>query len=228
VIRNLKITSSGRLVGLFGVLKGTVKNLGLVDAKIRGTASNYVGALAGEYSGADNAGTSISRCYSTGIVELAALGSDTLTVRVGGLVGFATTGTIDRSYSTAAVRAASPEFPVGEGVGGLVGFAGITDITRSFAVGAVRGNGGTSVGGFVGVSGTSNVFQSYALVPVSGGPDGPTGGLIGRSNFKVAETYAVGRVQAKAGPLTFVGGLIARKEAGTVAVSYWGRPRGQR
>ena len=222
VIRNLKITSNAGFVGLFGHFEGTAKNLGLVDVKIRATAGKYVGALAGEYSGFDEPGTRISNCYSTGSVELVALDPDDgLTVRVGGLVGFVTTGTIDRSYSTASVRAASPDFPVGEGVGGLVGYAGVAEITRSFAAGAVRGSGGTAAGGLIGVSGTTNVSQSYALGPVSNGPDGATGGLIGRSNYNVAETYAAGRVKAEAGPLTFVGGLIGRREDGPVTASYW-------
>ena len=37
----------------------------------------------------------------------------------------------------------------------------------------------------------------------------------------MAETYAAGRVQAEADPLTFVGGLIGRREDGPVTASYW-------
>ena len=114
-------------VGLFGVLGSgaEVKDFGLVDVNIAGSGQ-YVGGLAGS-----NRGT-LSRCYSTGVVNG--------TYEVGGLVGENVGGTVTHCYSAAEVAG-------GNTVGGLVG-SNWGPVTQCYSSGAVSGP--EWVGGLVG------------------------------------------------------------------------------
>jgi hypothetical protein len=128
-------------VGLFGVVTGgQIKNLGVVNAAIRGNW--YVGALVG-----DNNGT-ITSCYATGAI--------TGTSSVGGLAGY-NSGTITTCYSTVTVVGNTD-------TGGLVG-ANIGTITYCYAAGAVSGT--NSVGGLVGVN-YSGVYYCFWDTQTSG------------------------------------------------------------
>ena len=139
--------------GLFGVNHGSIKNLGLENFTVSGSA--FVGGLVG-YNG-----YSISNCYSTGTVSGGSNSS-----YVGGLVGYNgySNSNISNCYSTGAVSGSSDS----QGVGGLVGRNGY-NISNCYSTGAVSGT--YDVGGLVGyndgsisdccstgmVTGTSNV-----------------------------------------------------------------------
>ena len=115
-------------LGLFGLLSGEVKNLGLVDVNI--TGSGFVGGLVGSNgSRAIRSGT-VSQCYSSGAVN----GN----WGVGGLVG-GNWSAVTQCYSTSAVS--------GLGVGGLVGYNSSGSVTSCFwdmeASGQATSAGGT-------------------------------------------------------------------------------------
>ncbi|MDR0363376.1 MAG: filamentous hemagglutinin N-terminal domain-containing protein, partial [Planctomycetota bacterium] len=100
----------GYYVGLFGMMSGTVRNLGLEGGGV--TGGNYVGMLAGE-----NRGGEIINSYATGDVS-----GD---YYVGGLVGSLGDSTITQSYATGEVNGDNC-------VGGLVGGSlGNSTITQS-------------------------------------------------------------------------------------------------
>ncbi|MBQ3146333.1 MAG: hypothetical protein IJB91_01235, partial [Oscillospiraceae bacterium] len=88
-ISNLTYNSTADYGGLFGYMKGVVKNLGLVNCDI--TAKEYVGGIAGYHYG------TISNCYVTGTVS-----GDTI---VGGVAGQAAYGSvkIENCFTSATV-----------------------------------------------------------------------------------------------------------------------------
>ena len=116
-----------RFLGLFGWVKGEVKNLGVVDVNIVGAnmvgSGFYIGALVGWNDGV------VANCYSTGVVR----GRHS----VGGLVGH-NQGTVTHCYSTGAVTG-----------GGLVGENGWgASVIHCYSTGVVGGD--DPVGGLVG------------------------------------------------------------------------------
>lgn len=143
VIRNLRIDSTSEYAGLFGWVgegtlrgrAGTVRDLGLIDADVRG--SNWVGGLVGKL----NHGT-ISGCFTTGQVR--ASGS-----YAGGLVGYNGSGSalslyggeIGDCYCRCAVLCDNY-------VGGLAGFNYQSEIRYCYSTGEIRGL--TNAGGLVG------------------------------------------------------------------------------
>jgi len=176
-ISNLNIVANE--AGLFRILIGTVRNLGLIDTNI--TSSISGGSVASSLSGG-----SIFNSYSTGAVSS---GGGV----VGGLVGVSVNGTINQSYSTASV--------VGSVAGGLVGANGGA-LTQSYALGSVTASGSHAYGGgLVGnqpviastINGISGYFvgridQSYAAGPVLGVAGAYSGGIAG--------SHQIGSVQA--------------------------------
>jgi len=144
-LSNLKIDQSSSGAGLFVYVgsDGQVKNLGVVNATIRGQL--YVGGLAGINGG------SITSCYATGII--------TGDITVGGLVGENEGGTITSCYATGTVSG-------NELVGGLVGLNGGGTITSCYATGTV--NRTSSVGGLVGWTSSNTISDCYWDTQTSG------------------------------------------------------------
>lgn len=142
-IKNLAISQSAEdePTGLFGVVDGaTVKNLGVIDADIRGTI------LTGTLAGLLKSG-SVKRCFSTGSVAATS-------VCAGGLVGENESGSITDCYSAADVSN-----PGDYATGGLVGKNRGT-ISNTYATGHV--NGLDYVGGLVGAN-YGRVSKSVAI-----------------------------------------------------------------
>ena len=144
--------------GLFGYLRGTIRDIGLVGGSASG--GNNVGSLVGyNFTG------TISNAYATGTVS----GGNF----VGGLVGWSQNGTIANVYATGAVSGAGS-------VGGLVGQSQYDTIDSAYATGAVSGaSGSAGVGGLVGFN-VSTISNAYATGAVSGGSY--VGGLLGLNN----------------------------------------------
>ena len=154
-------------VALFGLVAGTISNVGLVNATVAGGAD--VGALAGVAL----AGSSITNASSTGSISGAA--------SVGGLVGV-NRGTISRTYSSAAVTG------TGADIGGLVG-DNSGALSQSYATGTVSGPAGTA-GGLAGVNRAGGtISDAYATGAVSGGS-----GLVSTNDGTITRTYATGAV----------------------------------
>ncbi|PAW76974.1 MAG: hypothetical protein B9S32_12785, partial [Verrucomicrobia bacterium Tous-C9LFEB] len=152
-ISGLTISRSSAQVGLFGANSGILKNIGLVNASVRG--GNYTGGLVGSNSG------TISVSYVTGTVT----GSS----NTGGVAGY-NSGTLSQVNSSANVRGANY-------VGGLVGYnygslVAHANIFNSYATGNVTG---AAVGGIAGYN-YGTISNSYATGAVSGSN---RGGLVG-------------------------------------------------
>jgi hypothetical protein len=133
-------------IGLFGSINnGVITNVGLENVDITGTFE--IGGLAGT-----NFQSSISNCYTTGIVKGVGQWSET----IGGLVGYNLYySSISNSYSICSVSGNNWE------IGGLVGHnRNYGSISNSYAAGIMGGDG--SLGGLVGrTSGAGVTTDSY-------------------------------------------------------------------
>ena len=206
-------------VGLFGVSRSEIKNIGLLDVNIIGR--NSVGGLVGwkgtsdiinSYaSGAVSGDRSIGGLvgFNNGsILNSYASVAVTATVEiVGGLVGN-NSGSILNSYASGAVSGVSSGAVSGVShVGGLIGQnRGRANIINSYATGAVTATN-AYIGGLVGWSEVgTHIINSYASGAVSGGRN--VGGLVGWHQGKLRNVYATGDVSLTSTSDNDLGGLI--------------------
>jgi hypothetical protein len=184
-------TPGSDYVSVFGVLQGTVRNLGATDVDV--TGRDRVGGL---IAYADN-GSTIENCYSTGVVT----GGQNIDGGTGGLLGSGAVATISSSYSAAQVSSS------GDKVGGLIGEQASGAVQDSYAIGAITGNDET--GGLIGsLHSAGGVSTSYALGDASGNEG--VGGLVGYldTGSSVDASFAEGNVSGAA----VIGGLIGDME----------------
>ncbi len=183
--------------GFFSRVTGTVTNVGLVNAEVRGVASTggIVGRL--EPSGV------LSNSFFTGIVQ----GSNT----TGGLVAISD-GTILNSYTNASIEGR-------QRTGGLVGHGtGTSSIIASYSSGVVTGT--HEAGGLVGYN-RGLVRNSYSTANVIAPGSEYIGGLIGYNlSSQVENSYATGRVYVGREPF-LVGGMIGSNQGDAPVNSYW-------
>ena len=142
--------------------------------------------------------------------------------KVGGLVGFGSSGKITACYSTGSV-----EGGVRSKVGGLVGESrvGNTDfiggrhvpiggtISASYATGSVTGGSDSNVGGLVGRNNSGAITACYSTGSVTGGSDSNVGGLVGQnfgSGAMISACYSTGSVS----------GLVGLGNSGTITACY--------
>ncbi len=166
-------------------------------------------------------GATISNCYSTGNAENTVYGQS------GGLFGMATNALIENSYATGNVKGWRT-------MGGLGGYAyDDAIITNCYSTGDVTGNGSVTdsdgivylngdAGGLIGrLHGNNEIVDCYSTGDVQA--DGPyVGGLIGRMWLmpsQIKRSYSIGAVSGGSN----VGGLIGKRDAGSVAQSYWNK-----
>lgn len=241
VIRNLTITSSivNDGVGLFRSIAGSVRNLGIVNAKVTwtGTSVSCSGCVdeidVGILAGVVGSGSSVSTSYSTGSVTATGHSDDDgggVRMWVGGLIGevssfVPTPGTVTNSWSSAAVTAVDDYQQAA--VGGLAGANTGGHISRSFATGAVSCDVNCVAGGLVGDNFLSVVKQSFASGPVTVvvGANSVAGGLAGSNvNVTIEQSYASGPVAGGNGSV--LGGLVgslwrfAQNDPGSISQSY--------
>ena len=123
-------TAASQDIGLFGVLRGTVKNLTLTDTRIVGYG--YTGGIAGYCS----SNSVIDHCIVTSTVAVYSVQPGAL--RFGGITGFANSETaiISNNISSATVA-------IKDGLGGCVGYGGIlggaapgATVSNNLAIGA--------------------------------------------------------------------------------------------
>ncbi len=227
VIRNFSYSSTSSDIGLFGWIRGSVKNLHLENVAITG---GRCGGLASVNLGL------IINCHVTGSV--------TGTVEVGGLVGrndgtlvmcrtaVQVSGTGDyiggligsngSEYgSIGVVSACTSEGPV-EGigasadcVGGLLGRNRGGSVTASAATGSVVA-GGNYAGGLVGYSDGTQITACYATGSVTA--NRYAGGLVGSNNRTATSMcYSTGSVSGT----EYVGGLLGSSEPSAIYACYW-------
>lgn len=126
IINNVNIPeNSYSYAGLFGVVTGTIRNLG-VASDIEGVST--AGALAGLLYG----GT-VEYCYSTGAVS-------STSGYTGGLIGYSEDSTIHDCYSMASATNTSTSGSVGGLSGYLYAHSNNTTVKDCYATGAVTGS----------------------------------------------------------------------------------------
>ena len=212
-ITRLFISRSGnKHLGLFANLgaSGEIRNLKLAKVSVSGShAGNHVGGLVGVNRGGDIDGSSVAD-GAVKITNTAATGS------VGGLVGFAGTGSdITGSHAGAAVTQS------GDGhAGGLVGENKGSINGASYATGAVTGEGDGNVAGLVGENKGSINGASYATGAVTGEGDGSVGGLVGLADTDsdITGSHAGAAVTQSGGG--HVGGLVGENKGSINGGSY--------
>ena len=167
-------------IGLFGRLEenSLIRELGLVDAYVKGTVTGASTLQIGALAGANNRNASdyfLGNCYATGAVTGT---TDTGNLYIGGLVG-GNYAKIQNCYATAAVIGS------GSGIiraGGFVGYNN-NSINNCYATGAVSGTGDGDVrrAGLVGYNIVGIIQDCYATGAVSG--TGNTRGLVGKNLY---------------------------------------------
>ncbi len=189
-ITGLTVTRSNRYTGLFGFIKGTVKNVVLTEVNI--TSGTFVGGVAGWSFGGN-----IENCSVSGSVS----GSD-----VGGVVGYQQGGSITGCSSSATVKGT-------QRAGGVAGAtnSGAT-LTACYATGDVTvendGPNNACAGGVVGSNAYSTVIACYAAGNVSGTGSGTihVGGVVGENYATVTACYWSGLPDNDNGGATKVDG----------------------
>lgn len=184
-IFNLNLTTTHEMyTGLFGVVGGEVRNLGLAKPTVV-AQGNRVGALVGQLDHGTIASCHARRANVSGDMDVGALvgrnagriftsystGNVSGNWNVGGLVGVVADGSVNTSYSKADVTG-------NRDVGGLAGKASheIAAIRNSYATGSASGD--WYVGGLVGQIERGATERCYSAGRVSGNQD--VGGLTGR------------------------------------------------
>ncbi|MDF0605676.1 filamentous hemagglutinin N-terminal domain-containing protein [Neisseriaceae bacterium TC5R-5] len=193
-VNNLSIhTADVYNVGLFGVSSGHIRNVGVLNSDIVGSALNngkawYVGGVIGRNKGL------VENVYSSGQVA-----TDYIQQQLGGLIGY-NEGTVRNSYSSSTVLSKWSDHGGVGSVGGLVGNnAGV--ISDAYATGAVVGFG--FLGGLVGYNGVSaKLVNTYATGYVNS--SFRAGGLVGQNDGAIESSYATGQVQGESD----TGGLV--------------------
>ena len=176
--------------GLFGAVGGgTVQNLNLIEATVRG--GNYAGSLIGYAAGAN-----ISNCNTSGEVN----GRD----YVGGLVGYVTTGSaVEACENNSAVNGRNY-------VGGLVSYvASGSKVETSRNNGAINGAG--RVGGVVGYVASNSFVNACKNSGTIIGTGDMVGGVAGEvlSGGAVKNCYSTGEVSG-ANDVGGVAGCVTR------------------
>jgi hypothetical protein len=204
-ISNLSLTTTHQLyTGLFGVVGGEVRNLGLAGPVVVAQGSR-VGALIGQL----DHGTVVS-CHAR---SASVSGNDD----IGALVG-RNVGRIFSSHSTGNVSGNA-------NVGGLVGLLSDGSVNTSYSKADVTGN--RDVGGLVGKTGTERAAVRNCFATGSASGDRYIGGLVGHIERGAAERcFSAGSVSGNQD----VGGLTGNVRAlGMVLHCFWdteasGRP----
>ena len=185
--------SDEKYVGLFNYNSGTIKNLGVKNAKV--TGSDYVGSICG-YNTDDG---TVLNCYNTGTVS----GSS----YVGGICGN-NYGTIQNCYNTGTVSG-------GDYVGGICGTAHKGSIINCYNTGAV--NGDKYAGGICGIN-CITITNCYNTGSVSEGNF--VGGVCGMDySGTVTNCYNAGAVSGK----SYIGGVCGMIHNSTITNCYYNK-----
>ena len=202
-----KIRFMGHCAGLFGNTEAAViDSLGIVDYYSSEYYTGYFGALV-----ADAESTSISNCYSIGLVEKG-------TEAVGGLVGNLKNSIVENCYSISSLCGLSSLYSTG----GLIGEAlGTSVIKNCYSSGSVEvwGCGGGLIGN---ASDSVKIVDSYSsstvtLNSVNQLEDPCIGGLIGfvNNSASIKGCYSIGTASLSVGAMGEVGGFIGHNVTGS-------------
>ncbi|WP_413208136.1 beta strand repeat-containing protein, partial [Rhodospirillum sp. A1_3_36] len=205
--------------GLFGVNKGTIRDIGLVGGSVTAASVSipiFVGILVGD----NDAGT-ISNAYATGNISSTTLYPGNSFA--GGLVGRNAYGsTIINAHATGTITVADSGRSY---AGGLVGQNSGT-ITNAYATGAAAMTGSTTanVGGLVGensVTGTITDAYATGAAAAKGNKHANVGGLVGYNSGTITNAYTTGNSSAtSADNFKFYAGGLAGYNEGTIKNTY--------
>ena len=180
-ISNLTIVSPTSYVGLFAQSnKGTIKNVGLVDANVTCTYSGSGYASVGGLVGMSN-GSTITNCYITGTVT-----GNSQSRSVGGLVGFGyNNDSITNCHSAGTVQSAGSDGQLGGLVGSFTG--SMKDSYSSCTVSNTSSGYRSKIGGLVGVlswnGSITNCYSNGSVIDASTNGNCYIGGLVGDSDW---------------------------------------------
>lgn len=206
--------ASGRGIGLFGTLSGTISDVLMSGGSVTGVGNpGYgVGALAGVVTGSGFITGSIAAVDVTGTIY-----------PTGGLVGLMTGGSITQSAASGSI--------IGETtVGGLVGRINSGTVTDSHATGSVASRTDLLgiAGGFVGLMSGGQVRRSFATGATSAteyglifGSGHVAGGFIGRNwGGTISESFATGNTVSHSALSSYAGGFGGELNGGSIFNSY--------
>lgn len=192
-IVNLNVDATGtpnRTAGFFGhVMGGTIQNLSIINADVRGTLN--AGILVGQMS---NNGSKIEHCKVSGIVSG--------TQRCGGLVGMISYGEV--SYCDAYVTVNGSDGQIG----GFVGNAFASEFTACKASGKAAGT--FCIGGFAGYMwSNSQAYSTHSYTDVTAS-NWRCGGFAGctEENITITDCIAYGNVKTTLSSNCRLGGFI--------------------
>jgi hypothetical protein len=204
-------------IGLFGVIRGTVRNLGLENTNIAIESAipdgDFVTVNAGSISGvaatSGSGASTIQNVYNTGNISV----SSNAFLTVGGIVGRKGYATITDVYNTANITSD------GASAGGIAGSVGRADgvlgtVSNSFNTGNITSHG--NVGGIIGCIGSGmSIERSFNSGNITAVGDGSiAGGILGEADPRdglviVRDCYNSGDVTGNAtGGIAGFGGLI--------------------
>ncbi len=220
-IKNLTIDSAYKSVGLIGYLEGTLTNITLDNAQIKGY--RYTGGIAG-YA---EEGSNISSCTISGIVDGGY--SEAFTPFTGGIVGYTEAETVSNCTNNAYVSSSLHD------VGGIVGYSksdingcvNTGTIKGKKAAGGIAGNNsgtitdGTNSGTIITDSTHAGGIAGYSLGKITSGTNTGTitgvsaaGGIAGYSSETITSGTNFGEIKS-----TSKAGGIVGDNKGTIASS---------
>ena len=220
-VKNLEIRSyAGKNYhfGLFGMVTGTIRNLGVENVSIWVYDANgiFVGSVAGEARGAF-----LKNCHSSGKIRFES--GTALSVVGGGIIGSSYMGAVSECYNTGEIIAST-----GEITGGVIGKALGTKVSRCYNSGSVSSPVSSSIAGGIlgnGSKGT-HVYDCYNRGEISA--VGQSGGIVGvasdespttdyaYSPLHIEACYNVGKLSAR-----YTGGIIGWMIEGNAKNCYY-------
>lgn len=190
-IKGMYVLNEKSYAGVFGYVKGTVKNLHVAESFFE--SPKYTAAIAGYFNGAK-----VYNCSTSAIVNSAG-------ENAGGIAGRLVASTMEKCVNTGSVTTAA------QYAGGLAGcIGGDASIKYSYNTGTVEA--GDNAGGLVGLSGSDKgsgtITDSYNTGAVSGGKS--VGGIVGKAGHaiggEIKNNYNTGKITAT--DELYVGGVV--------------------
>ena len=146
-IKGIKTDDQKEVSGLFGVNRGIIKNVSLVDSSING--KYFVGGVAGF-----NIGLIEDSGYAGSVIAKSNV--ENKNASTGGVVGI-NKGKIFRSYNTGSVSSSG----IYSLAGGVVGYNSLGTIQNSYNIGSVNNNGNSSYSGGISAWNSGDIGHSY-------------------------------------------------------------------
>ena len=191
--------------GLFACSENaTIKNLGILDIQVRVlgiSASIYSGGILG-YAGED---TTISNCYSTGVIDISSFASSYYTAYAGGIVGYSTYATIEKCWNSTEIYSyGGSAYAYG---GGIVGYSNIGDIRYCYNLGKVESQYAGGIAGYA----YSPIFDCYNVGTIRVEHYLCAGGIAGYiQGYMIRNCYNLGTVTAGDFDDAYAGGIVGQ------------------